>query len=845
MPMPFWADIYKIFTYAFEDDPLSKYIRSQQLTGVGVTQPDAIPDIRQDGSYWGGGKGLIRLRDSNDFIDLSSVTNRQSRYKEYERLRNMPEIENVMTVIADEACVAGETIVATPFYGNKPIGWFAENVKDPFLTYCWDFEQNDYTLGWASNPRLVKKAATIKIIFDDGSHVICTPDHRILMHSGHWLMTGQLKFGDEVMPFYRLKTNSELNKSKVKQFPRIFSFKEGWKHERQFVDEWRLGRKLEQYETFNKIARFAAAGLNARQLIKTVNHQWVTIESKIRKEGFSYKELSWLGKKQDRRRVVGIQPWKEIDVYDVSVEKHACFATNSVILHNCQKGENNHLFEIQLDNDDAKEELEFLFYHREMLNLDRKLWDTVKQLCIYGDKFWELVLNPENPKDGLLGVQDLAADSMYRIETTRGRLVEFQQSPEGPDYQSLTRNEVTKASKAELDQSTALRFSPNQIVHFRLGDDRKTYYPYGQSLIEPARGPAHQLRLMEDSMVVYRLVRAPERKVFYIDVAQMPPFKAEAFVERIKDQYRKKKATALRSTTPGASAVEERWHPPSADEDFWIPIRPNSQTRVDTLPGAQNLGEIDDALYFRNKLYTALNFPNDYFSNSDPNATRITLSNRDVKFAKMIERIQQCVEDGLWSIADRHLKLRGFPKEAYQDLIIKMTPPSAWKELSWAEVITNRISNASTLKGSQLLSDFDILTKWMKYSEDEAQKMIARNKLQQLEQLRLQIISQNPQLAGVGVPGSGENEMGSEGGGPNPMLAPPGQDDAMNNPPPPPTGGEGMEQPNPQQQSPQPPKQKGPPLPTPSKEELKDFDLEIQNYSSEQDVEDIDHSETD
>ena len=90
-----WYDLYKLWTYATAKDPQS-HKRDQDFGGAGVTQPDAVPDIRADGSFWGGGRGMIRLRDSNDFIDLSTVTNRQSRYREYERLQNMAEIEFAM-----------------------------------------------------------------------------------------------------------------------------------------------------------------------------------------------------------------------------------------------------------------------------------------------------------------------------------------------------------------------------------------------------------------------------------------------------------------------------------------------------------------------------------------------------------------------------------------------------------------------------------------------------------------------------------------------------------------------------------------------------------------------------
>lgn len=456
----------------------------------------------------------------------------------------------------------------------------------------------------------------------------------------------------------------------------------------------------------------------------------------------------------------------------------------------------------------------------------------IKRLCIFGDGFYELITNPENPSDGVLKLQELPPDSMYKIVTTKGRVVEFQQSKDGPDYQSLTRSNVASASEQELRQSTAIRFAPSQVVHAYLGDDRKTFYPYGQSLIEPARGPAHQLRLMEDAMMVYRLVRSPERRIFYIDVGQLPPFKAEAFVDRMKDQFRKKKVQTRTGNGVGANAVDERWHAPAADEDYWIPIRPNANTRIETLPGAQNLGEIDDALYFRNKLFTALNFPKNYLGSEDVGSTRITLSAQDARFARMVERIQASMEDAILEICERHLEMRGFPSESYEDLKIQMTPPSSWKELSEAEIMNNRMNMVTTLKSSMLMSDFDLLTRFMKIPEDEAERIISRNKIQKLEDLKMQIIGQNPQLLGVGTPGSdqGGAEIGSEPGGPTPNLevgdeqpeAEEPEDDA---------GGEAEKPAG------------GTPLPDPSDEEIKKYDLGMEDYSRSMDREEIDWSE--
>jgi len=749
-----------------------------------------------------------------------------------------------MTVFADETCFAGDTKIATP-HGFVPIEELV-NHEDQFLVYCYDFDKQDYTLGWAHSARLTKEAETIKVILDDGSDFICTPDHRILLRNNQWEFAEDLEIGSELMPFYRLSANQTLTGLKNNQFPRIYTHNRGWIHERQFVNEWTAGKNDPTMEPVNKACHAISEGLNIRQVAKITGMDFGTIKSKIEKAGFSNKELKWLGNKKDKRRVVGIQPWKKIPVYDLTVEKHHNFCTNWGVAHNCQQDDNGRVMQVVCSNEDIKEECEYLLFHRHMLNMDqKKTWDMAKRLFIMGDFFYEIVVDMEDPKKGILSLVPLPADSMYRIETTKGKLVEFQQSKEGPDYQSLARVEVTQATEADLQQATAIRFAADQVVHIKVGDDRKTFYPYGVSLIEAARGPAHQLRLMEDAMVVYRLTRAPERRVFYIDTFQLPPYKAEAFVERMKDQFKKKKVATGKSGLPGASAVEERWHAPAADEDYWIPVRPNSNTRVETLPGAQNLGEIDDTVYFRNKLFTALNFPKNYFNNEDVQSTRITLSAQDVKFARMIERLQSHIQDAFWEICDRHLRLMGYPEERYEDLEIKMTPPSDWRELTRSEVVAGRIQNAGALKGSQLMSDYDILTKWMKYDEEESLKMLARLKIQKLEELKLQIIAQNPTLLGVGLPGPDETEIGSEAGGPSPMLGdepPEGGEEGG-----PEDGGAGV-----------PAGDDTPPmldsggaqaaptngmLPDPTEEDIRKFNLDIRDYAAEMDEEEQDMSE--
>jgi hypothetical protein len=742
-----------------------------------------------------------------------------------------------MTVISDEACVSASTKIATPF-GFKTIKELVdEGSNEKFLVYCFDEEAKDHTLGWAYSPRFIKKEETITIVLDDGSNYTATKDHKVLMRSGKWEETGNLKDGDELMAFYRLPVTHE-PKIKKSQFPRIFTYNTGWTHERFFVDKWRFGKVDEKEKPLHKALHMLSKGIMVKKVAETLGITTVGLQQKVEGSGFTAKELKKLSRKNDYRRIVGIVQNEPEDVYDISVEKHKCFCTDSVVLHNCQKDDNGNICTISVGNDDIKNEIEFLFFNRNMINLNKNGWSWFKNLCVNGDHFLEIIINPENPEEGIYKTSTLPAETMYRIETTRGKLIEFQQSKEGPDYTSLT-NPIDLSSNKDIEKSTAIRFSPYQIIHFRIGEDRKTFYPYGVSLIEPARSPAHQLRLMEDSMVVYRLARASERRVFYIDVGQLPPHKVDSLMDRMKDQFRKRKVAG--GYGEGADKVDERWQPPAVDEDFWLPLRPGSNTRIETLPGAQSLGEVDDAIYFRTKLFVSLNFPKNYFSGDDINITKVSLSSQDVKFARKIERLQASFEDGLYELADRHLTLRGYPQELYKDLKIKMTPPSDWRELSRLDVINARLGVATQLKSSILMSDYDIYINWLKYSQDQTDEMLGRLKIQKLEELKIQVLSQNPQLLGVGVPkedSSQETELGTEPGGPAANLEAPSETSAEtpSEGAPPQAGAENQEDES------SPKDSNAQPLSEPSEEDIEKYGLKIRDYETEMDEENPDYS---
>jgi hypothetical protein len=855
----FWPDLFKVFNWSFQNDPISKGTDPANLSGAGVNSPEGITSsLGQETGYGGEPQHSIRLRDTNEMVDFSAATSRMNRYKEYERLRVMPEIESAMTIIADEACIAGNTLITTAF-GEFTIEQLEKTKKnEKFLVYSWNEKKGDYDLAWAYDPRIVKEAKTICIMLDDGTHFEVTPDHHVLLKTGKWTAADNLKFGDELMPFYRIKANKSLTKSVTNQFPRVFTFKHGWIHERQFMDEWKGDKIDDRLIKCNEITRMLCNGVTHNQIAEKLNVNLATITNRIKACGFSTKEIKYLSKKSLIRKVIGVTPGKLQKVYDLSVEGNRNFCTNSIVMHNCQKDDEGNLFKISVKNEDIKKELSHVFYNKSMMNLNRIGNNLFKQLCIKGDLFLENIIDPENPKDGIYRIQVLPCETMWRIETTKGRLVEFQQSREGPDYQSIANSPVAEKSNAEIMSSTAIRFHPTQIVHMKIGDDRQSFYPYGVSLIEPARAPAHQLRLMEDSMVVYRLVRATERRVFYIDTGTIPPNKVEAYMERIKDQLKKRKVATNRAGLT-INSIDERFAAPAVDEDFWVPVRPGSSTRIDTLQSAQALGEIDDAIYFRQKLYTALNFPKNYLNAAaDVNTTKISVSMQDINFARMVERLQSSFEDGLMELAERHLTLRGYPKSSFDDLKIKMTYPSEHREFGRAEIINNRINTAQTLKSMLLYSDYDILTKILKHSDAEAKEIIARSKIQKLEELKFAIMGQNPALLGLGIPGQNDaegQEMGTEAGGPNPMLNPDGQAPDPNadpNAPPvdpnanPMAQGDPSQQPQPDQQmaqgGDQQPMKQGSLLKEPTSKDIEKYNLELQNYDSEIDNQEPDYS---
>lgn len=322
-------------------------------------------------------------------------------------------------------------------------------------------------------------------------------------------------------------------------------------------------------------------------------------------------------------------------------------------------------WEVKTDDNAAKAEIDNLF---EDIRLEDFIWDIVRNTCKYGDCFIELIPDIKRPQEGLKKIKILDPKFIFRIENEFGQLQGFvQQIPRKAEWETGGYQGETLAG------TEFVILDRDQIVHFRLTNADPAFYPYGKSIAALARQTFRSLKMMEDAMLIYRLSRAPERRVFYVDVGNLPSSKAKSLIERMKSSFKKEKYYSQQSGN-----IDGRNNPLSPDEDFWIPISgKKSNTKVDVLPGAQNLGDVDDVKYFRDKLLASLKIPKDYIVEKDQSPERkANLSQLDSKFARVIVRVQRSIEIGLEAIAQRHLKIKGWPLSVIKKVRIDLPEPS-------------------------------------------------------------------------------------------------------------------------------------------------------------------------
>ena len=310
---------------------------------------------------------------------------------------------------------------------------------------------------------------------------------------------------------------------------------------------------------------------------------------------------------------------------------------------------------INCPNEEIKEILSQLFY--DVLNIEFNIFGWCRSMCKFGDMFLYLDINEELGITNVIGLPSMEVERMEGEDKTNPNYVQFQWNSGG------------------------LTFENWQIGHFRiLGNDK--YAPYGTSVLEPCRRIWRQLQLLEDAMMAYRVVRSPERRVFYVDVGGIPEKEIEQHMQRIVTQM--KRNQVIDSQT---GRVDLRYNPMSTDEDYFIPVRGGaSNTRVESLPGGTYTGDVDDVKYLRDKLFSALKVPPSYLTQSDEGGDeKTTLAQKDVRFARTIQRLQRSVVSELEKIAVVHLYTLGFKGKDLLSFKLHLNSPSKIAELQELE----------------------------------------------------------------------------------------------------------------------------------------------------------------
>jgi len=460
------------------------------------------------------------------------------------------------------------------------------------------------------------------------------------------------------------------------------------------------------------------------------------------------------------------QRYKEYESMDEYPEIGAAFDVYAD--DSTQRDIKNSRWTIKSDDSMVVDEITELF---ETLKLDRFYWDIIRNTVKYGDCFIELILDMNTPKEGLQRIKILNPNYIIRVENEYGYLTDFlQEIPIKDDWASYGGQSGGMAGQQYIT------LDKNQIVHFRLHSSDPAFYPYGKSIAALAHRIFRSLKLMEDAMLIYRLQRAPERRIFYIDTGNLPATKAEIFIERLKEKFKKEKYY-----DSARGGIDQRYNPLSTDEDFFVPVKSGSQTKIETLPGAQNLGEVDDVKYFRDKLLAALKIPKDYIVEKDQSPERkANLSQLDVKFARVITRIQHSVEVGLEMVAKRHLQLKGFPPSVIKSFRLELPDPSDMYTKRKLDLDEQKARVVGAVLGLQLFPKKYIYKEYYDLTEEDIEEL---ESLLDEEMEKMQEAMGDP----MGDPMGGAPPMGGEmappGGEPNMDIEAGGQESDENVPP--------------------------------------------------------------
>ena len=363
------------------------------------------------------------------------------------------------------------------------------------------------------------------------------------------------------------------------------------------------------------------------------------------------------------------------------------------------RNERGEILSVYSENSRIKKILKNLF--SQTLNVESNLWFWTRELLKYGDNFLKLEI------DQKLGIYDII------------------QLPAGEIHKEMGYNGNPKACRFKWDIPN-MYFEDFQVAHFSLMSDGARL-PYGRSMLDSARKLWKQLQLAEDAMLTYRVIRAPERRIFYVEVGNSNPADIKQLIDNVKKEI--KKSSVVDQKTGN---INLKFNPITMEEDFILPQRNGVSSKIDTLPGASNLSDIEDIEYLQNKLFTAIKVPKAYLNYAEGIPGGSTLSQADLRFSRTINRFQEAIILELRRIANIHLYILGF-KDDLDNFTLTLTNPSSQQELLKLETMKARADVFKEMFSSDATSPVSYT--WamefiMGFSKSEIKQILRQKKIE-------------------------------------------------------------------------------------------------------------------
>jgi len=436
------------------------------------------------------------------------------------------------------------------------------------------------------------------------------------------------------------------------------------------------------------------------------------------------------------------------------------------------KNEFGNVLEIKTDNEKVQKVLHNLFY--DVLNIEFNAWPWVRNMCKYGDFYLKLDITE---KVGVTNAMPMSSYEMFREEGY---------DPNNPDMVTFTHDPSMGGQMGNTKQGMQTKYENYEVAHFRMLNDMN-FLPYGKAMIEPARKVWKQLTLMEDAMLIHRIMRAPEKRVYKIDIGNIPPAEVDTYMQRVINQM--KKTPHIDEKT---GQYNLKFNMSNMLEDVYLPVRGGqSGTEIDTLSGME-FGGIDDVDYLKARMFAALKIPKAFVGYEEGVEGKATLAAQDVRFARTIERIQRIFISELTKIAMVHLYSQGFTEEDMVEFELILTNPSSIAEQEKMELWSSKLDLASTIKDGAMISEDWIYKNVFNMSDDEISKEkdgVIFDIKQKFRKSQIEMEGNDPQTSGeaLGTPHTlatldPENTEGQSTGLFGDFASEPGNEEPTNEP---------------------------------------------------------------